>query len=346
MAFLLGLCGTAGIRGAATFRSPCVVASGVSYASASVRHNIHRGNSTKSGSGVPTGETAHAETKFQRQTIGLGPAAQGMTMEEWSRKKNSNVGPPVSDKLGDAWTADSEVRVRIEKVPGMPSFMPILLVRGLLTKAECEGLIAAVPTSGEGLMRKGEVNQLYNDRLVNYRYLTHDRVLAERMMARLEPYIPKEVDGGRLHGLNPAFRFVHHDSGGHQTGHIDGREPVEPAYCERAGGWLQSRLTLQIYLNEGFVGGAFAFLEPNQDGSSGGERAKYVHQPHVGDALIFYQERLIPPSSSPPYECLHEARDVVSGDKYACRTMVDYLFPGYETAKLSNLKDDMQSHRL
>lgn len=57
-----------------------------------------------------------------------------------------------------------------------------------------------------------------------------------------------------------------------------------------------------------------------------------------GDRSV--QERLIPPSEK-PYELFHEARDVLEGDKFACRTMVDYVFPDAERARLSNLADDV-----
>jgi len=96
-------------------------------------------------------------------------------------------------------------------------------------------------------------------------------------------------------------------------------------------------LSLQIYLNGGFKGGEFVILEPDPEDPDK-HRAKYTHRPRAGDALLFYQERLFPPSP-PPYELFHEALDVLDGDKFACRTMVDYAFPDQRTAKRSNLKD-------
>lgn len=262
-----------------------------------------------------------------------------MTLAEWSRKKNSGKGPPVSARFAGVWCPDTELNITERPVPGIPEYMPVVLLHGVFTEEECRGLIAAVPIDGPGYLGREEVFQLYNDRVVNYRFLAHDPDLAERLLRRLRRYLPEEIDGGRLHGVNPGFRFVHHDRGGHQAGHIDGREPVDPEYHEAAGGWVQSRLSLQIYLNGGFRGGEFVILEPDPD-QPGRHRPRYVHQPRAGDALIFYQERLVPPSKSGPFEMFHEARDVLEGDKYACRTMVDYVFLDEARAKLGNIKDD------
>lgn len=263
-----------------------------------------------------------------------------MTLEEWSRKKNSGHGPSVFERCTPGfWTPAEDLRVTATRLPGVPEDLPATLLRGLLTEAECRELIAAVPSSGPGFLGRDEVFQLYHDRVVKYRFLTSDEELAERMFGRLRPYLPQELDGGRVLRLNPAFRFVHHDRGGHQAAHVDGREPVQPQYDAEAGGWVQSRLTLQCYLNHDFTGGELALVEPDADGP-GVAREKYVHRPRTGDGIVFYQERLVPPSERPPYEVLHEARSVLSGNKYAMRTMVDYVFPDAEMARMTNIKDD------
>lgn len=283
--------------------------------------------------------TTAGEDRKTEDNIGMGPGAQGMSVAEWSKKKNSDKGPPVSARFAGSWCPDADLKIQASRVPGVPEGLPAVILQGILTAEECEGLIAAVPTEGPGYLGRNEIFQLYNDRVVKYRYLTHDTGLAERLQARIKAHLPETLDGGRLHGINPAFRFVHHDRGGRQAAHIDGREPVEPEYNQAAGGYVQSRLSLQLYLSSGFRGGKFVILEQSSESPSG-YRERYVHTPRAGNAIIFYQERLVPPSAQ-AYELFHEARDVLEGDKFACRTMVDYVFPDLETAKLSNLKDDL-----
>jgi len=95
-----------------------------------------------------------------------------------------------------------------------------------------------------------------------------------------------------------------------------------------------------------FKGGEFAIVSPSPnasgDGDASGTNVRYVVKPREGDVVIFYQERLNPPSDHPPYELQHEGSDVTEGEKFACRTMVDYVFPDRERARMGNVKDDAQ----
>ena len=58
--------------------------------------------------------------------------------------------------------------------------------------------------------------------------------------------------------ISPEWRVLKYEAGGTFKAHVDGREPGEP---EREGErFLQSRLTIQIYLNDhntDFTGGEF-----------------------------------------------------------------------------------------
>ena len=84
--------------------------------------------------------------------------------------------------------------------------------------------------------------------------------------------------------------------------------------------------------------GEFAIVDADDDADD--VRVKHLVKPQAGDVVLFYQERLNPPSEYPPYELQHQGNDVIEGQKFACRTMVDYIFPDEETAHLSNVKDD------
>ena len=120
---------------------------------------------------------------------------------------------------------------------------------------------------------------------------------------------------------------------GCQACHVDGREPSEPVQTNGDDNdgkpqWLQSRLTVQMYLNNGggdeFDGGELSFYD---------SRAEHVLAkivPGAGDCVLFYQEL------SSPYALLHEGSDLSRGNKYAMRTMVEYVFPTYRAASENN----------
>lgn len=257
-------------------------------------------------------------------------------LDEWTRLKNSDKGAAVSALTPSVRKPLGEP-VRLNEVP---DYMPAFVLRGILSPEECQSLIEAMdamPSGGPGYLGREQVQRMYRDRVVKYRFLTDDEALSELFSQRIRDYIPETLDGGRFYRVNPSWRFVCYDQGGHQGAHIDGREPAKPVPAEGGEGWVQSRLTLQVYLNSDFTGGELAVLEEQP---RGGDRVKHLLQPGTGDALIFYQERLEPPSRQ-PFELLHEARDVTGGTKYACRTMVDYVFPDVKSARMANLKDDL-----
>ena len=91
------------------------------------------------------------------------------------------------------------------------------------------------------------------------------------------------------------------------------------------------------------LAGEFAIVDANDDGKD--VRIKHLVRPQAGDVVLFYQERLNPPSEYPPYELQHQGNDVTEGEKFACRTMVDYVFADEPTAHLSNVKDDNLSRK-
>ena len=183
--------------------------------------------------------------------IGAGPGAKDMDLAAWSKLKNSDVGSAVSWRLTelDAWRPNPQPKFEVEKVPGLSPGVPAAVVRGVLSPKECQELIAAFPTSGKGFMPGQRVAELYRDRRVKSRSLVNDGLLAKILQERLQEFLPTELDGGRLFGVNSNFRLVHYDTGGRHSTHIDGREPVMPKQDEAAGGWVQSRLTMQVYLN-------------------------------------------------------------------------------------------------
>ncbi|CAJ1372031.1 unnamed protein product [Effrenium voratum] len=307
------------------------------------------GDKARAGASCKTrGEATDAEAP-EVHNIGAGPGAQDMDLAAWSKLKNSEaqsgkrVGMAISDSLSHVWQQPDAAKAAIsfEQLPGVSPGVTAVLARKVLSEEECRALIAAFPTEGQGYMAGDRVAELYRDRKVKSRVLVNDAFLASLLQDRLGPQLPQVLDGGRLLQVNPNFRLVHYETGGRHSTHIDGREPVQPRRDEEANGWVQSRLTMQVYLNshgKDFEGGEFAIVDAEEEG--GEVRVKHTVRPSAGDVVLFYQERLDPPSQCPPYELQHQGNDVTWGEKFACRTMVDYIFPDEETARLSNVKDD------
>ena len=205
-------------------------------------------------------QTLHmASTAVQRagehqnsvHNIGAGAGAQDMDLAAWSRLKNSEVGEAISPRLTKigAWRPDPQPKFQVNEVSGLTPGVPAAVVQGVLSEQECKELIAGFPSGGQGFMPGQRVAELYRDRKVKSRSLVNDELLARILQERLREVLPQQLDGGRLFSVNPNFRFVHYDTGGRHSTHIDGREPVMPRWDEAAEGWVQSRLTMQIYLN-------------------------------------------------------------------------------------------------
>mmetsp|Transcript_52693 Transcript_52693/g.112445 ORF Transcript_52693/g.112445 Transcript_52693/m.112445 type:complete len:706 (+) Transcript_52693:108-2225(+) len=293
----------------------------------------------ESGVAQPAGE--HGDSVHN---IGAGAAAKDMDLDAWCAAKNSDVGPPVSAALKNTdWELyRTPSNISRTTIPGLTEGVPGMTFHGALGPKECKALISAFPKEGAGYMPGDRVAELYRDRKVKARVLAQDDKLAEVLFERLRDYLPQELDGGSLYRINPNFRFIHYETGGHHSTHIDGREPGVPRFDENVGGYVQSRLTLQVYLNthgSDFSGGEFEIVAPDPSDESR-TNVRHTIRPSAGDAVVFYQERLTPPSAYPPYELQHEGSDVTSGEKFACRTMVDYVFPDKERAQMGNVKDD------
>lgn len=184
-----------------------------------------------------------------------------------------------------------------------------------------------------------EVKNRYRDRICS-RYLADDPELSALVLARISRFLPHEIPGGgkgQLAGINSKWRFLRYDVNGRFGYHIDGRE-ISNGTDER--NIVESRLTCQIYLNDGeseYSGGELVF---GKKSASGTIEDMHVHVPKAGDAVIFLQE--LPPQIPPPptdsasgytfpqqfeYQCLHKSNAITRGHKYCCRAMIDYSKP-------------------
>merc|ERR1719329_625594 len=142
----------------------------------------------------------------------------------------------------------------------------------------------------------------------------------------------RDVTGSEVQatGINPRFRSYRYDEGFVYRPHIDGAWPRSGygpggQYKYDVDGKETSRLTLVVYLNEGFEGGETKFFLPRVgtgEAAKGDESAEVVVRsvrPSVGACLLFPHG-----DSRAP---LHEGARVDKGCKYILRTEVLYTRP-------------------
>lgn len=171
----------------------------------------------------------------------------------------------------------------------------VLTLAEVLSPTECARLVDRIeqlgPTTAPittpiGPVMRPEVRN--NDRVI-----FDDPDLARDLFGRVSGAIPPRLRGMRAIGANERFRCYRYAPGQRFAPHYDGA--FFRSNRER------SLLTLMVYLNEGFTGGATAFHDWN------------VHvAPRTGMALIFQ------------HELLHEGCELLEGTKYVLRSDVMY----------------------
>ena len=183
----------------------------------------------------------------------------------------------------------------------------VFTVSGLLTPDECASLIER----GEGfgferaavLTRSGR--QMRPDVRDNDRVQFTDPYLSADLWQRCLSYVPRELEGGVVVGLDNNFRFYRYDVGQRFNCHRDGVVVRNPT--------TRTRLTCLFYLNDEFEGGETAFYSNVTIAGVGAEETIVI--PRTGDALFFL------------HSWWHEGRALTAGRKYVLRSDVFYQFP-------------------
>jgi prolyl 4-hydroxylase len=168
-------------------------------------------------------------------------------------------------------------------------------VADVLSPAECTRLIERIealgPTTAPITTPRGFV--MRTDIRNNDRVVFDDPDLARELFSRIRGAIAPRLCGMRALGANERFRCYRYSPGQRFAPHYDGAFARSEREC--------SLLTLMVYLNEGFTGGATTFHDWD------------VHvKPRTGMALLF-QHRL-----------LHEGCELIEGVKYVLRSDVMY----------------------
>jgi hypothetical protein len=177
-----------------------------------------------------------------------------------------------------------------------PADQTIWTVDAVFSPDECAQMIASVEAMGfeEALITTGRGMVMNKSVRNNDRVIFDDAARANAVFARVKDHLLACIDDWDLCGLNERFRAYRYDPGQRFKPHFDGCFVREYEVEESA-------ITMMIYLNDNFVGGATQFHD-----------YEMLIRPTVGRVLFFF------------HPVLHEGCEVVSGRKYVLRTDVMY----------------------
>lgn len=234
------------------------------------------------------------------------PGAEHPALPTWACRRDNPA------QLAHGRQVGAENRRDIAAVPGA------FQVLGVLDPQECRRLIALsealgyLPDAAVSLPRRIR----HNDNVVWITDADTDGIiwarLADALGRDLSPYHPH-----RPLGINARFRFYRYNAGDYFKAHSDGAwsgsrvvngELLNNAYPDRF-----SQMTLLLFLNDDFDGGATRFVVRDE---AGGGRFVDVRTP-AGGALCF-------PHGAHPLHCVHSSEPIEQGVKYIIRS--DILF--------------------
>ena len=183
-------------------------------------------------------------------------------------------------------------RVEVENLPGA------FVLVDVLTKSECQQIIAAAESSPDGYVPDETVTSAptpkgFQPRASNFVWLAEE--IVEQVFARVKHLLPQEMGPGGMHklrGINARLRLYRYSPGAIYRPHVDGAWPGSACknvggkeeYCYDGFGDRWSRLTFLVYLNDDFVGGNTTFYTPSPQL---GRLEAYSVQPRLGSVLVF-----------------------------------------------------------
>ena len=172
----------------------------------------------------------------------------------------------------------------------------IKTVDNILSTVECEGLMRRIDAEHPSVAPIQTVfgPQIQTRIRNNERVMFDDSEMSAMIFSRLQAEAPELCHGRTLVSANERLRCYRYKPGMRFAPHSDGafvRNPREQSYY-----------TVLVYLNEGFEGGATAFLV----------RPEVKITPKRGMALLFQ------------HPIVHEGQEVIRGTKYVLRTDLMY----------------------
>lgn len=170
-----------------------------------------------------------------------------------------------------------------------------LVIDNFFTPEECKGFIELSEKEGykESLiMMKGVGEVMNKDIRDNDRVIWDNPSVAKQLWELVKEHIPA-IENWEPYGLNERFRFYRYKDGQQFKPHVDGSYKKSDTDM--------SKVTLLIYLNEDFEGGATTLILENEE-----------IIPKTGQILLF------------EHKIMHCGRPVTKGIKYVLRTDVMY----------------------
>ncbi|KAH8723830.1 prolyl 4-hydroxylase [Phaeosphaeriaceae sp. PMI808] len=197
------------------------------------------------------------------------------------------------------------------------------LIKDVLSPEECSDIIAAGETIEfipDAPMRpQGDDTSI----LAHNFYWIIDQAFHDKLWSRVKAFVPDNVGGRKVRGINRRFRVYRYVPGAEYRCHIDGAWPPSGIdlttdtyqYDSSPPAARQSSLfTFLIYLNDDFKGGETTFFIPSV---REGVINAYPVKPIMGSVAVF-------PHGEAQGALLHEGTGVVEGAKYVIRTDVEY----------------------
>jgi len=218
--------------------------------------------------------------------------------------------PPLQRGLATPGVAPGGV-LRVKPPMAADAGKVCFLLGGVLSEADCAACLRHCEETGwhaaclEYGLGSGD---MAGESLVNLslrdsdRSIFYDESLAARIWEKVHSMIPPSAfEPLTAVRVNSCFRCLRYtDANAGFAKHVDGRSVVDGEI---------SRVTIQLYLNEGFEGGAtrLCHVDDTEDVARGIDVV-----PHTGMALVFDQS------------ILHKGSPVRGGTKYTARTEVMY----------------------
>lgn len=234
------------------------------------------------------------------------PGAEHPSLPTWACGDANPAGLSADRRLGPDQRRDINI------VPGAFQLLNVLSPDESQVLIDLSEGLGYLPDAAVSLPR----DIRHNDNVVWITDEDTDQILwrriADAVCEDLSPYHPH-----RPLGINARFRFYRYNPGDFFKPHTDGAwsgsrvvngELHNNAYPDRF-----SQMTLLLFLNDDFEGGATRFLV--RDATGGGKRID-VRTP-AGGALCF-------PHGMNPLHCVHSSEPVIEGVKYIIRS--DILF--------------------
>jgi len=178
----------------------------------------------------------------------------------------------------------------------------VFILENVFNDEECKKLIELSEQAGytTALIHNGDEARPAPGYRDGDRVIIDDKEFVNALQSRIQAYLPQKFENRCLVEINERLRFLRYSPGGQFKPHTDGSY-VRPDNTAR------TLITLQIYLNEAFVGGETTFLDWDAD-----VRVPVI--PKTGMILVF------------EHDLYHEGSLVRSGLKYTIRTDVLYKF--------------------